>query len=74
MGVWNLETAREHLNAWLQAELAVSTGQSYKIGSRQLQRADLPEIRKQIQFWKKEVQALEGKPRRRVTRVVPRDL
>nr|WP_238938005.1 DUF6148 family protein [Anaerobacillus isosaccharinicus] len=36
-----LERARKHLEAWLEAELAVSTGQAYRIGTRQLQRANL---------------------------------
>ncbi len=78
LSAWTLETAKKHLEAWLKAELAVSTGQSYKIGSRQLTRADLAEIRKQIMFWQKEVAKLEAKARgkgpRRVIRVVPRDL
>lgn len=68
-----LERAKTHLEAWLDAELAVSTGQSYRIGSRQLQRANLPEIRKQIQYWRSEIARLEGKGRRKVMRAVPRD-
>lgn len=75
---WTLETAKTHLEAWLQAELAVSTGQSYKIGTRQLIRADLAEIRQQIRYWQKEVSRLEakanGRGTRRVIRAVPRDL
>lgn len=71
---WTLETAKKHLNAWLEAELAVSTGQSYRIGSRQLTRADLAEIRQQIKFWRQEVARLEGRGARKVLRVVPRDL
>lgn len=76
MPPWTLEVARTHLEAWLKAELAVSTGQAYKIGSRQLTRADLSQIREQIKFWRNEVARLEtGKRRsRRVIRVVPRDL
>lgn len=69
-----LDRARQHLDAWLEAELAVSTGQSYQIGTRQLQRANLSEIRKQIAFWRKEVSRLQGKGARKVMRVVPRDL
>lgn len=68
----NLERAKKHLNAWLDAELAVSTGQSYRLGTRQLNRANLSEIRKQIQFWRNEVTSLSGK-NRRVRRIVPRD-
>ena len=70
-----LEIAKEHFDAWLEAELAVSTGQSYQIGSRRLQRADLKEIRQQIAFWQRKIYDLDGSNRnRRVTRIVPRDL
>lgn len=72
---WNLETAQKHLDAWLAAELAVSTGQSYSIGGRSLTRASLSEIRQQIQFWRKEVDKLkQGNRGARVLRIVPRDL
>lgn len=40
-----LEIAQKHLDAWLEAELACTTNQSYTIGSRTLTRADLAEIR-----------------------------
>lgn len=69
-----LEIAKTHLNAWLEAELAVSTGQSYRIGTRQLERANISEIRKQISYWKREVLKFQGKGSRRVMRHVPRDL
>lgn len=78
MSVITLETAKTHLSAWLQAELAITTGQSYKIGTRQLNRADLGEIREQIKFWKNEIAKLEVsskyKGARRVFRAIPRDL
>jgi predicted RecB family nuclease len=74
MASWTIETAKAHLQAWLDADLAVSTGQSYRIGSRQLTRADTSEIRKQIAFWRTEVAKIENKRSRRVMRVVPRDL
>ena len=44
------EIAEKHLNEWLEAELAVCTGQSYTIGSRVLTRANLTEIRNAITF------------------------
>jgi hypothetical protein len=69
-----LERAQQHLEAWLDAELSVSTGQSYRIGSRQLERANLPEIRKQINFWRSEIARLQGKGRRRVSRAKPLDI
>lgn len=36
-----LKIAQKHLNAWLEAELLVTTNQSYTIGSRSLTRATL---------------------------------
>ena len=73
-----IEIARHHLNAWLEAELELTTHQSYKIGSRSLTKADLGEIRKQIEFWQNRVAQLENAEKRggrnRVVRVVPRNL
>ena len=73
-----IEIARHHLNAWLEAELELTTHQSYKIGSRSLTKADLGQIRKQIEFWQDRVAQLENTEKRggrnRVVRVVPRDL
>lgn len=73
-----IEIARHHLNAWLEAELELTTHQSYKIGSRSLTKADLGQIRKQIEFWQNRVAKLENAEKRggrnRVVRVVPRDL
>lgn len=69
-----IERAKTHLDAWYKAELAVSTGQSYSIGSRSLTRANLSEIRKQIEYWEKRVATFSEKKRRRAKRFVPRDL
>ena len=44
-------TARNHLDAWLAADLAVAGGQSYTIGGRSLTRANSEEIRQQVQYW-----------------------
>ncbi len=74
----NLEIARTHLNAWLEAELACTTNQSYTIGSRTLTRADLAEIRNTIKYWNNMVAQLEAAKkyggRNRVKRIMPRDL
>lgn len=73
-----LEQAREHLDAWLKAELKVTSSQSYTLGGRTLTRANLSEIRKQIDYWRNMVEKLENtrklKGRNRVRRVVIRDL
>ena len=73
-----LETAQRHLDAWLEAELAVTNAQSYVIGSRTMTKANLAEIRQQITYWQNKVATLENiqkhKGRNRARRVVPRDL
>lgn len=76
MARWTLEKARQMLDMWIEAEMAVATSQSYTIGSRSLTRANLAEIRKAIDFWSNEVAALEkgNTNGRRVVRVIPRDL
>lgn len=57
-------------------EIALVTGQakSYKIGSREFEALDLGEIRKTISYFAGIVEQLSGTARRRVVRVVPRDL
>lgn len=73
-----LKTAQRHLDAWLEAEMAVTNAQSYTIGSRTMTKADLGEIRKMIDYWNKKVVELENVQkhggRNRAYRVVPRDL
>lgn len=73
-----LETAKKHLDAWLEAELEVTTHQSYTIGSRSLTKADLSEIGARIEYWQDQVARLENIEKRggrnRVFRAVPRDL
>ncbi len=70
-----LKDARARLQMWLEAEAAVATGQSYKIGSRSLTRASLSDIRQQINFWRNEIAKLENGrgSGARVFRAVPRD-
>lgn len=73
-----LDIAKKHLDAWLTAELEVTTHQSYTIGSRSLTKANLSEIRKEIDYWQNEVARLENIEKRggrnRVFRAIPRDL
>lgn len=80
MSVITKEMAEKHLKAWLDAELAVTTGQSYSIGSRQLTRVNISEIRKQIEYWKNELVKLEMRENgkkinssRRIQGIIPRD-
>lgn len=53
-----LAIAQAHLDAWVAADLACASGQSYTIGDRQLTRANLPDIRDQIAFWQRTVDQL----------------
>jgi len=70
--------AQRHLDAWMEAELAVTNAQSYTIGSRTLTKANLTEIRNAIDYWRGKVAELENIEknggRSRVKRFVPRDL
>ena len=73
---WTLEVARTHLNAYLEADLALATGKSYRIGSRNLTRVDAQEVKERIQFWSNEVDRLEAGRKKgiRAYRAVIRDL
>lgn len=68
-----LETAQKSLMQALEAREAILTGQRYKLGSRELERADLADVEKDIQYWQDWVTKL-GPKRQRVWRAIPRDL
>lgn len=68
-----LEEARKYLNAWMQAELHLATGQEFRMGTRTLRMPDLTYVKNQILFWEKRVAALEGVKGRRTFRVIPCD-
>ena len=53
-----LEQAEAKLTAWMSADDAVASGQSYSISGRSLTRADAKEIRDNIIFWDKQVKRL----------------
>ncbi len=73
--VYTVKFCQERLNMWLSAEEALATSQSYKMGSRQLTRADLSTVRKSITYWENELEkAKNGGRRRKMFKVVPRDL
>lgn len=73
-----LELAKKHLDMWLEAESQVAINQAYTIGGKSFTRANLGEIRRQIEYWSNKVSELQNiakrKGRNRVYRVVPRDL
>lgn len=78
MATDRLQLAKDRLNAYYQAELAVLSGQEYQMGSRRLRRADLPEIRRAISELEALVRQLEahqsGDTSYKTRRIVLRDL
>ena len=68
-----LERAQRSLEQALEAREAILSGQRYKLGSRELERADLATVEKDNQYWQSWVEKL-GPKRRRVWRAIPRDL
>lgn len=74
-----LKLYKERLTLYLKAEQAILGGaQRYQIGSRNLERADLSEIRKMISTLEDGIDELEaqlkGGSRRKCIRVIPRDI
>lgn len=53
-----LAQATAKLTLWMAADDAVATGQSYNIAGRTLTRANVKEIRDNIDFWERKVQRL----------------
>lgn len=78
MSTDRLQKAKDRIAAYYEAEMAVLTGQEYRIGTRTLRRADLKEIRSAINELEKLVHRLEaqanGDTTARVRRVVIRDI
>lgn len=78
MSADRLQLTKDRLTAYYQAELAILAGQEYRIGSRSLRRADLPEVRKAIAELERQVQLLEdqvaGNTSKRARRIVLRDI
>ena len=74
MAEWTIYEAKKHLQAWLEADLALATVKEYTIGTRRLTRANVQEVKDRINFWRNEVARLENRPRRRAYRVIPRDI
>lgn len=78
MAAITLETAKRHLDMWLEAETQVAINQSYSIGGKSFTRANLSEIRNQVKYWSDKVEELQNiaknRGRNRVYRIVPRDL
>lgn len=71
---YTLEQAQKHLDAWIAAELALSTGQEYTIGKRTLTRVNVNEVMQQIRYWQQQVDIANGVAKSRTRRIVPMDL
>lgn len=72
--MFDLEEAERKYKLWSNAEDAVAiSGKSYSIAGRQLTRADLPQIREQMEYWGLQIKELKGE---RITSVeiIPRDV
>lgn len=70
-----IEICNKRLEMWLEAEAGLATGQSYKIGTREVTRVDLAEVRRMITYWQNELEkAKNGGKRQKMLRVTPRDL
>lgn len=75
MAVFSAKLCEQKLKTWLAAEEAVATGQNYQIGTRMLTRANLKEVRQEIEYWAgklAEVKAEESRNgRNRIFRFIP---
>lgn len=69
-----IELLMGRLEAYYEAEMAVLKGQSYQIGTRKLERADLAEIRKAISELETEISVVENGGKRKAFRALPRDI
>lgn len=78
MAIYTKKLCQERLNLWLNAETKVATGQKYQIGTRMLTRADLKEIRSQMEYWAGKLAEAEAEEkaggRNRLYRFTPRDV
>lgn len=73
MNIWTREELLSLLASWKAAYAAASTGKSYTIQGRTLTRHDLPEIREQLSFLGRELNALStGHAGPRIVRAVVR--
>ena len=60
MSIFTRAELLEMIAQWKAAYKAAATGKSYTIGSRTLTRYDLADIRGQLEWLKKELDALDG--------------
>lgn len=51
MVIYSRKLCQQKLETWLTAEEMIATGQSYQIGTRTLTRANLKEVREEMEYW-----------------------
>ena len=70
---FTVDQCQAHLDAWLEADLAVSKGQSYTIGKRVLTRVNAIEISRNIKIWEDRLQqAKRSSSCPRTIQIIPR--
>jgi len=78
MAIFSKSLCEQKLNTWLAAEESIATGQSYQIGTRMLTRADLDDVRKEMEYWATKLAECEAEEqaggRNRLYHFVPRDV
>ena len=60
-GINSQADAQTRLQLWLDAEEAISKGQSYAIGDRSLTRANLPDVIERIGYYQRQVEGFRAK-------------
>lgn len=77
MAIFSKKLCEQKLNTWLAAEEAIATGQSYQIGTRMLTRANLKQVREQMEYWAGKLAEAEAEEtrggRNRIFRFIPLD-
>lgn len=70
-----IDFLKERLERYYDAETRILEGQSYRLGSRELTRANLKQVQDKIKELESQIDALEknGTTKRKVYRVTPMD-
>lgn len=78
MAVFSKKLCQQKLDLWLRAEEKIATGQSYQIGTRMLTRADLKQVREEMEYWAGKLSEADAEEksggRNRMYHFVPRDV
>ena len=69
-----LKRAKKRLELYYIAEEKILTGQEYRIGTKQLRRADLEDVQAMIKKLESDVESLQSQGKNRALRGVPLDI